>query len=130
MTNQLMHFAIHADDLGRARKFYGGVFGWGFEGFGGGPMDDFCMMRDANGKELAPLGAIQKRKYNVAGKDIYGFECTIRVEDLDAITKAVIAQGGKIVMPRCAVPTVGWLIKFLDTEGNLVVAMQPDPKAK
>jgi hypothetical protein len=33
-------------------------------------------------------------------------------------------------MPRCAVPTVGWLIKFLDTEGNLVVAMQPDAKAR
>jgi uncharacterized protein len=130
MTNQLMHFAIHADDVKRARKFYSGVFGWGFEGFGGGSMDDFCMMRDAEGKELAPLGAMQKRKYNVAGKEIYGFECTIQVKDLDATAKAVVAQGGKIVMERCAVPTVGWLIKFLDTECNLVVAMQPDPKAK
>lgn len=130
MTNQLMHFVIHADDIDRARKFYGGVFGWGFEGFGGVPMTDFCMMRDSAGKELAPLGAMQIRKYNVAGKEIYGFECTIQVKDLDAITKAVIAQGGKIVMPRCAVPGVGWLIKFLDTEGNFACAMQPDSSAK
>jgi predicted enzyme related to lactoylglutathione lyase len=93
-------------------------------------MNDFCMMRDPQGNELAPLGAMQRRKFNPAGKEIYGFECTIQVKDLDATSKAVTAQGGKIVMPRCAVPTVGWLIKFLDTEGNLVVAMQPDPAAK
>ena len=38
MTNQLAHFAIHADDLERARKFYAGVFGWTFQGYAGVPM--------------------------------------------------------------------------------------------
>jgi hypothetical protein len=32
MTNEPAHFAIHADDLDRARKFYGAVFGWTFKG--------------------------------------------------------------------------------------------------
>ena len=49
MTNQLSHFAIHADDLDRARKFYGAVFDWKFQGFGGGPITDFCQIKDAAG---------------------------------------------------------------------------------
>ncbi len=46
MPSQLAHFAIHADDLDRARKFYGAIFGWNFQGYGG-PMTDFCQITDA-----------------------------------------------------------------------------------
>lgn len=130
MTNQLAHFAIHADDLDRARKFYAGVFGWTFQGFGGGPMDDFCKIRDASGNLLAPLGAIQSRKFNSAPKPVIGFECSITVDDADATARTVEANGGKIVMPKVAIPSVGWVIKFLDTEGNLVCAIQFDSAAK
>jgi uncharacterized protein len=130
MKNQLVHFAIHADDVSRARQFYAGVFGWKFEGFGGVASTDFCMMRDSQGRELKPLGALESRKFNVVPEAIKGFECSIETEDLDATTAAVIQRGGKIVMPRTAVPGVGWLIKFLDTEGNLVCAIKFDPAAQ
>jgi uncharacterized protein len=130
MTNQLAHFAIHADDLDRARKFYGGVFGWTFQGFGGGPIDDFCQIRDTAGNLLEPLGAIQSRKFNSAPQPVIGFECSITVDDVDATARTVEANGGKIVMPKVAIPSVGWVIKFLDTEGNLVVAIQFDSAAK
>jgi hypothetical protein len=130
MTNQLAHFAIHADDLDRARKFYTGVFGWTFQGFGGGPMTDFCQIRDTAGNLLAPLGAIQSRKFNSAPQPVIGFECSITVDDVDAAARAVEANGGKIAMPKTAIPGVGWVIKFLDTEGNLVCAIQFDQAAK
>jgi uncharacterized protein len=130
MTNQLAHFAIHADDLERARNFYGGVFGWTFQGLGGGPMTDFCQIQDATGKLLAPLGAIQSRKFNSAPHRVIGFECSISVSDADAAARAVEANGGKIAMPKAAIPGVGWVIKFLDTEGNLVCAVQYDSAAK
>lgn len=29
MKNKLTHFAIHIDDIERAKKFYDGVFEWG-----------------------------------------------------------------------------------------------------
>ncbi|HVB85059.1 MAG TPA: VOC family protein [Candidatus Dormibacteraeota bacterium] len=130
MTNQLSHFAIHADDLERARKFYGGVFGWTFQGFGGGPMTDFCQILDAEGNRLAPLGAMQSRKFNAAPQPVSGFECSIAVNDVDAIAKAVAANGGKIVMPKAAIPGVGWIVKFMDSEGNLACAVQYDAAAK
>jgi predicted enzyme related to lactoylglutathione lyase len=129
MTNQLAHFAIHADDLERARKFYGGVFGWSFQGYGDS-MADFCQIQDAAGKMLSPLGAIQARKFNSVPQPVIGFECSIYVDDLDAAARAIEANGGKIVMPKTAIPGVGWIVKFLDTEGNLACAVKYDPAAK
>ncbi|HXX18654.1 MAG TPA: VOC family protein [Candidatus Acidoferrum sp.] len=128
MTNQLSHFAIHADDLERARKFYGTIFGWKFQGFGG-DMTDFCQIIDAYGKYLAPMGAIQARKFNVAPQPVIGYECSFTVDDVDATARAVEANGGKIVMKKSAIPGVGWIVKFLDTEGNLACAVQSDPSA-
>jgi len=130
MANQLSHFAIHADDLERARKFYGGVFGWTFQGFGSGPMADFCQIKDAAGNLLAPLGAVQSRKFNVAPQPLYGLECSFAVDDVDATVRAVETNGGKIVMKKSAIPGVAWIVKFLDTEGNLVCAVQYDPSAR
>jgi len=130
VANQLSHFAIHADDLDRARTFYGGVFGWIFQGIGGVGMDEFCQIKDRAGDLLAPLGAIQARKFNPAPNPVLGFECSISVDDVDAVARAVEAHGGKIVMAKAAIPGVGWIVKFLDTEGNLVCAASNDPSAR
>jgi uncharacterized protein len=129
-TNQLSHFAIRADDLDRARKFYGGVFGWTFQGFGGGPMTEFCQIQDSAGNPLAPLGAVQSRKFNSTPQPVIGLECSFAVQDADAIARAVEANSGKIVMPKAAIPRVGWIVKFLDTEGNLACVVQYHPQAK
>jgi predicted enzyme related to lactoylglutathione lyase len=75
-------------------------------------------------------GAVVKRTEPIVGKGFYGFECSFSVEDVDKIAAAVEANGGKIVMPKVAIPTVGWLIKFEDTEGNLVGAIRYDQKAE
>jgi len=130
MPNHLSHFAIHADDVARASKFYGGVFGWKFQGFGGGPTTEFCMIQDAAGQRLDPLGAIQLRKFNSAPQPMIGFECSFSVDDVDATARAVEAAGGKIVMQKAPIPSVGWVIKFLDTEGNLACAVQYDATAR
>jgi hypothetical protein len=130
MTNQLSHFAIHVDDLERARKFYGAVFDWKFQGFGGGPITDFCQIKDSAGNMLAPLGAMQSRKFNPAPQPVIGFECSIAVDDIDVVARAVETNGGKIVMPKAAIPGVGWVVKFLDPEGNLACAVHYDPSAR
>jgi predicted enzyme related to lactoylglutathione lyase len=45
------------------------------------------------------------------------------VEDLDAILAAVVANGGRITMPKAPIPTVGVLVRFDDPEGNDIGAM-------
>lgn len=49
--------------------------------------------------------------------------------DLTMNTQAV-SKGGQILMPKTAIPYVGWITKFLDTEGNLICAMQYDNSAR
>ena len=55
---------------------------------------------------------------------MFGLECTIGVESIDKTIAAIEANGGKIVMPKVEIPTVGELIFFEDPEGNIVGAMQ------
>ena len=47
-------------------------------------------------------------------------------DHVDAIAAAVEEHGGKVTFPKAAIPSVGSLIRFLDTEGNDVGAMQYD----
>ena len=124
--NHVAHFAVHADDLARARAFYTAVFGWKFTGWG---PPDFFMITDARGASPGPLGSLTRRLSPVRAEDAASeafttFECTIAVDDVDRVTKAVTAAGGTITMKKVTIPTVGTLVKFRDTEGNLVCAMQ------
>jgi hypothetical protein len=61
---------------------------------------------------------------------MFGFECTIGVDSIDDTLAAIEANGGKIVMPKFEIPTVGTLIFFEDTEGTVVGAMQYDENYK
>ena len=127
MPNNLKHFAIHADDLRRARGFYENVFGWNFRPWG---PPNFFLIKTGTDGDPGVQGALQKRRELVEGKPMFGFECTVSVSSVDDTAKAVGANGGKIIMPKVEIPTVGQLIFFEDTEGTIVGAMQYDPNYK
>ena len=120
MPNNIKHFAVAADDVDRARKFYESTFGWQFTSWG---PPGFFLIKTSD-DEHAVGGALQGRREVVPGKPIYGFESTLGVESIDATITAVEANGGKVVMPKFHIPSVGTLIFFEDTEGNVVGAMQ------
>ncbi len=119
MANPVQHFAINAEDTDRARKFYEAVFGWQFESWG---PPDFFQIR--TGGEGDIRGALQKRRELVPGKALHGFECTVAVTDLAGVTKAILKNGGKVVMEKSTIAGVGDLMFFEDTEGNIAGAMQ------
>ncbi len=125
VLNGLAHFAIHADDLPRAKRFYARVFGWRFEAWG---PPDFYMIKTEEGCDPGVFGSLQKR-HHPRGDAITGFECTIAVVDVDRVAAVVTEAGGTITMKRMTIATVGHLIKFRDTEGNVVGAMQYDERA-
>lgn len=124
---ELDHFAIQCDDVKRARRFYEKVFSWKMAAYKGVDSDEFQQIRTGNGKLL---GAIQSRKFNPAQNRVLGFECSISVPDVDATTRAVESAGGTLLMRRTAIPGVGWIIKFLDSEGNLCCAVAQDSAAR
>jgi len=121
MPNNLASFAIHVDDVDRARTFYETVFGWNFEPWG---PPGFYLIHTGDEQSPGVQGLMHKRLEPRTDTGFNGFEVTFAVEDVDAIAAAVEANGGKITIPRYTIPTVGTLIRFLDTEGNDVGAMR------
>ncbi|HBY58463.1 MAG TPA: glyoxalase [Solibacterales bacterium] len=124
MPNHLRSFGITADDVDRARAFYTAVFGWRFEPWG--PPGFYLIhtgdASDASGHGVQ--GLLHERREPLSGTGMRGFECTFGVEDIDSTARAIVEHGGRIVMAKFHIPTVGNGIYFLDTEANFVGAMQ------
>jgi predicted enzyme related to lactoylglutathione lyase len=115
MPNTLSFFAINADDVPRARRFYETVFGWSFEPWG---PPNFYLIE--TGKEQSAVrGGLQERRELAPGQKMIGFECTISVANIDQAIRAIEANGGRIAAPKFHIPTVGTVAYFFDTEGNV-----------
>ena len=120
------HFSINADNTTRAKAFYAGVFGWQFNAWG---PPGFWMIDTGAIDPGTPLCSLQQRRTIVDGERLNAYECSISVPDVRAAERAIIELGGTILMPRTTIPTVGHLIWFRDTEGNVAGAMQYDTHA-
>lgn len=70
-------------------------------------------------------GGVLKRPHPGAGT-----VNTVGVDSLDNAVATVTANGGTVVMPKMAIPGIGWLAYCQDTEANTFGLMQPDPAAK
>lgn len=124
MAAQLAHFAIAADDVARARRFYEVVFDWRFEAWG---PPNFYQIHGAG-----VHGALQERAEPAADASGMvpqgGFECTFAVVDLAASGSAIEAAGGALLDREYEIPGVGRLRRFADTEGNEALIMQYEPQ--
>ena len=121
MPNNLASFAIHVDDVDRARRFYEGVFGWNFEPWG---PPGFYLIHTGTEDDPGIQGLMHARAEPRTGTGLNGIEPTFAVDDVDAIAAAVENHGGKIIFAKTTIPTVGALIRFLDPEDNDIGAMQ------
>ena len=121
MTNNVSRFAIHVDDVARARAFYEKTFGWKFEPWG---PPDFYLITTGDAENPGVGGLMHKRHQPLTGTGMKGFECTIGVSNIDETIRAIELNGGTIVMAKAHIPTVGSLVYFHDTESNHVGAMQ------
>jgi uncharacterized protein len=121
MPNHVSHFAINADDLQRARRFYENVFGWQFEAWG---PPGFYLVHTGTPEDRGIQGALQWRRELIKGQRTIGYECTVGVESADDAAKAAEANGGKVIMAKTILPTVGELVWLQDPEGNIVGAMK------
>ena len=127
MPTALRHFAINADDVDRARRFYERVFGWTFKAWG---PPGFYQIDMGPGSPAAAMGALQGRRDLVKGQRSTGYECTISVPSIDATAVAVLANGGKTVLEKSIIVGVGALMFFQDPEGNVFGAMEFDRHAE
>ena len=127
MSNNVDFFAINADDVPRARRFYETVFGWRFEPWG---PPSFYLIETGKERKAAISGALQERRELVPGQKMIGFECTIAVANIDQTIRAIEANGGRIAAPKFHIPTVGTVAYFFDTEGNVAGIMSARKAAR
>ena len=126
---RITHFEIHADDPQRAIKFYAILFGWNFVSWPGGDQEYWLI---ETGKENEPGidGGLIRRRGTIEGTAVIAYVCSVDVPSIDDSISTVNSNGGTIVVPKMAVPGVGWLAYAKDTEGNIFGLMQPDQNAK
>jgi predicted enzyme related to lactoylglutathione lyase len=120
---RVVHFEINADDPERALRFYERVFGWEFTKWEG-PMDYWLIKTGEEDEPGIDGGLMQRQDPNAGVID------TINVPSVDAYVKKVQENGGEIVQPKTAVPGVGYVAYFKDTEGNPFGIMESDESAK
>lgn len=117
-----VHFELPADNPDRAVKFYQSVFDWKIDRWEG-PVDYF-MVSTGSGERGIDGGIMQRQQPGS------GTVNTIEVGSLDSFVDRVQKHGGSVVVPRMAVPGIGWLCYCMDTEQNMFGMLQSDPAAK
>ncbi len=123
--NTIGYFEIQADDVDKARKFYGEVFGWKFVKEEVLPIEYWRI-------EMAGIyGGLLKRPAKTPPPEhgTNAFVCSVQVEDFDAVAEKILKNGGLIALEKFAVPGRCWQGYFLDTEGNTFGLFQVDKSA-
>ena len=117
MAGQMVHVEIPAGDTGKAREFWGGLFGWQFQAFEGPTEYHMTRFSDTQG------GAIMGAEGDKRGPRVY-----FDVDDINAATSRVGELGGKADQAQ-PLPGMGWFSACKDTEGNEFGLWQNDPNA-
>jgi predicted enzyme related to lactoylglutathione lyase len=120
---RIVHFEINVDNPERASKFYTDTFGWKFQKWDG--PSEYWMVNTGPDSQPGINGGMMKRPHPGATT-----VNTIGVASVDESIAAVTKNGGKVVLPKTAIPTIGWFAYCADTEGNQFGVMQPDPNAR
>jgi len=121
--SRVIHFEIPAAEPDRAAVFYGKVFGWKFDKWPG-PME-YWMVTTGKEGEVGINGGMMRKPGGIASTT-----STIGVDSVDAAVAAVLKAGGKNILPKTPIPTVGYFAYCEDTEGNMFGVMQADSNAK
>ena len=121
---QVVHFEIPADDVERAKKFYGEIFGWKIEKYSGPFFMDYWMIATAAEGEKALEGGMMQRQHPQQAITIY-----IDVPSVDEYVAKVTNLGGQVVFPKMAVPGMGYLAVCLDPENNQFGLWEDNPNA-
>jgi predicted enzyme related to lactoylglutathione lyase len=119
-----IHFEMTFEDAERAQTFYGKVFGWSFNKWGDDSMPYYLTTTGPDG-EPGINGGIMLRQNGMGP----GTTNTMGVESVDAAVDTITSAGGKIILPKMAVPGMGWLAYAVDTEGNQFGVFEMDANA-
>ena len=109
--HHISYIELAAADVSRAKHFYAKVFGWTFEDYG----PDYSSFSAAN---AGINGGFRKAKREETCGDAAPL-VVLYSGDLKATEAAIVAAGGKVVVPAFEFPG-GRRFHFADGEGNVL----------
>lgn len=121
MNHRIIHFEIPSDHPSTAITFFETVFNWKFSQFGEEPY--WFINTGDTSEEGINGGLIQKRDPNQPLTN------SIHTENIDETLLKISASGGEVVVPKFAIPGMGWAAYFKDPDGNIFGLHQADNNA-
>lgn len=135
--NPVVHFEMPSKDKKRTAAFYSEVFGWQMNQLGP-EMGEYLLAgtTEVDEKNMPKQpGAINGGFFDYQDKQGFTIpHLVISVENLEESMKKIETAGGKILGgvkgPGTIddIPGIGKYISFVDTEGNHVGMLQPNPR--
>ena len=119
----IVWFEIPADNVERAKSFYGKLFGWKIT-----PMPSAAKpywIIETGGADDTPDGGMMERQHPQHGITNY-----VSVSSVADAAAKVEKLGGKICMQKSAVPGMGYFVVCQDTENNTFALWEPDENAE
>ncbi len=110
---RLVHFEIHVNDMDRAKKFYGEVFGWSFQDWSEYAGMPYFGAVTGNENEPGIDGALMQRQGQSpeTNQAVNAFVCTLGVEDYDTTDTKLfrMAERSQCLNTHC----LEWLARIL-----------------
>jgi predicted enzyme related to lactoylglutathione lyase len=122
-VSHIIHFEFPALDPEKSVQFYRSVFGWEITRWAG-PVDYWLTTTGPEGK-AGINGAIVRRRDFISPHTVV----TLDVPSVDDFIAKIISAGGKVIMPKHAIPGVGYNAYCADPSGIIFGIMQDDPSA-
>ncbi len=118
----LAYFEVPVDDFSRAQRFYKTILGWKFSrDTNDTPTMEYWDITAGEPKEgMLHSGGMYKRQ--IPGTPIVTYAV---VEDVDRAIAQVGQLGGKIVVPKMVIDTIGDVATVQDSEGNMIGIWKP-----
>ena len=120
----IVWFEIPADNVERARTFYGKLFGWKIDKFPGPTTKPYWLINTGN-DDPSRNGGMMQRQFPDHTITNY-----IAVPSVEKAAAKVEKLGGKICMGKTAVPQMGYFVVCNDTENNQFALWEADEGAE
>lgn len=121
---RVIHFEIPSHEPEKAIQFYGSVFDWSFSKWEG--PQEYWLITTGSAEEPGINGGLLRRDTGVASTTVN----TIGVPSVDDFAARVVEGKGEVVVPKMAIPGVGWFCYCKDPDGNLFGLMEDDRSAQ
>ena len=124
--NTIAYFEIQSSNPEREVAFYKAVFGWNFVKDESLPIEYYRI------ETACMSGGLLERPAAVPPLECgtNAFTCSIQVENFDETSKRILEAGGRIALPKFAIPGQSWHGYFIDMDNNTFGVFEMDSNAK